>query len=68
MQVKWSKMVIKLTVWLTAEILLSLVGLDNLADYGEFIASDQAISQRYRPTQTLVHTLLPNQPFLQIFS
>jgi hypothetical protein len=66
MQVKWSKMVIKLTVWLTAEILLSLVGLDNLADYGEFIASDHEISQRHRPTQTLVHTLLPNPSFSQI--
>lgn len=63
MQVKWGKMVIKLTVWLTAEILLGLVGLDNLADYGEFIAGDYTVSSHYRPAQTLLHTPLPNPLF-----
>ncbi|WP_421658951.1 hypothetical protein [Leptothermofonsia sp. ETS-13] len=27
----------KATIWLAAEILLTVVGLDNLADYSEFI-------------------------------
>lgn len=44
MQVKWGKMAAKVTVWLAAEILLGLVGLDNLADYGEFTLGDATLS------------------------
>ena len=29
--------VVKTTIWLVAEIILSLTGLDSLADYSEFI-------------------------------
>lgn len=46
MQVKWGKMVVKIAIWLTAEVLLNLVGLDNLADYSEFISGDHSIDQR----------------------
>lgn len=44
MQVKWGKMAAKITVWLAVEVLLGLVGLDNLADYGEFMLGDQTLS------------------------
>ncbi len=37
MQVKWKKLLAKASVWLTAEILFNFLGLDNLADYSEFI-------------------------------
>ena len=37
MQVKWRELLLKTSIWLTAEIILSLIGLDNLADYSEFI-------------------------------
>jgi hypothetical protein len=30
-------------VWLVAEIILNLLGLDNLADYGEFVFDKDAI-------------------------
>ncbi len=33
----WKKIMTKATIWLAAEILLTVVGLDNLADYSEFI-------------------------------
>ena len=33
----WQKLVIKLICWLALEILLNLIGLDDLADYSEFI-------------------------------
>ncbi len=33
----WKSGFAKVTVWLAAEILLNLVGLDNLADYSEFV-------------------------------
>ena len=37
MQVRWKQLGIKLTVWMTMEVILNLVGSDYLADYGEFL-------------------------------
>ncbi len=37
MKVQWQKMVVKITVWVVAEIILNLIGLDNLANYTEFV-------------------------------
>ena len=37
MQIKGKNLLAKTVVWLAAEILLSFLGLDNLADYSEFI-------------------------------
>jgi hypothetical protein len=45
MQVKWKKLLAKAAVWLTAEILLNILGIDNLADYGEFIFEKDLVSQ-----------------------
>lgn len=39
MQIKWKTLIVKTTIWLVAEICLSLLGLDNLADYDEFLHS-----------------------------
>lgn len=36
MKMQWQKVFIKTAVWLTAEILLNLVGIDSVADYSEF--------------------------------
>ena len=33
----WSPILVKVVIWLTAEILLNVLGLDDLADYSEFI-------------------------------
>lgn len=32
-----NKLIAKIVIWLTAEILLSFLGLDDLADYSEFV-------------------------------
>lgn len=37
MERQWQDTIVKLTCWLAIEIVLNLVGLDNLADYGEFV-------------------------------
>jgi hypothetical protein len=37
MQIKWKTLIVKTTIWLTAEICLNFLGLDNLADYSEFL-------------------------------
>ncbi len=45
MKVQWQKLFLKTSVWLTAEILLTVIGLDNLADYSEFVFNNKALSQ-----------------------
>ncbi len=42
MGVCWSQLLVKATVWLTMEVYLSLLGLDNLADYSEFLFHDRS--------------------------
>jgi hypothetical protein len=42
MKVQWKQIIIKGIVWLAAETLLTLIGLDELADYSEFLISDKA--------------------------
>lgn len=37
MSVRWKTFLIQGSIWLASEILLTLVGLDDLADYGEFV-------------------------------
>lgn len=45
MNIKWSKLVLKIVVWLSAEIFLTALGLDNIADYSEFVFQDGALVQ-----------------------
>ena len=45
MEVKWSKLVLKIVVWLSAEIFLTALGLDNVADYSEFVFQSRALVQ-----------------------
>lgn len=37
MLLKWKRLVARTFIWLVTEISLTILGLDNLADYGEFI-------------------------------
>ncbi|ACB49772.1 hypothetical protein cce_0421 [Crocosphaera subtropica ATCC 51142] len=37
MKISWKKLLIQTSVWITSEIVLNLIGLDNIADYSEFI-------------------------------
>lgn len=47
----WKRVVYKTGIWLTAEIWLNLIGLDNIADYGEFVfAQDLALNKKNRRT------------------
>ncbi|MDJ0647717.1 MAG: hypothetical protein QNJ60_03335 [Xenococcaceae cyanobacterium MO_188.B19] len=40
MKLQWHKLLLKLTIWLALEIVLNLMGLDDVADYGEFILTN----------------------------
>ena len=44
MIVLWRKLYIKIILWLGAEILLTLIGLDDLADYGEFLYGQKEVA------------------------
>jgi hypothetical protein len=37
MQVKWSKLLVKTSIWLCTEVALNGVGLGDLANYSEFM-------------------------------
>lgn len=37
MKAQWKNILVKTTIWLVTEISLNFLGLDNLADYGEFV-------------------------------
>lgn len=42
MQVRWSKLFLKTAVWVCAEIALTFLGMDDLADYSEFVFQDRS--------------------------
>jgi hypothetical protein len=51
----WRKTIYKTGIWLAAEIWLNLIGLDNIADYSEFIfAHDLELSKKNRRTVKVV--------------
>lgn len=33
----WKHLLVQATIWVIAEVVLNVAGLDNLADYGEFV-------------------------------
>jgi hypothetical protein len=37
MNVKWRKLLIRGSLWLTLEIILNCVGIDDIADYSEYV-------------------------------
>ncbi len=43
-QIKWKKILIRMTLWLITEVVLNSVGLDNLADYSEFVFERNTIT------------------------
>jgi hypothetical protein len=36
MTVRWKRLLIQSVLWLSAEVILTSIGLDDLADYGEY--------------------------------
>lgn len=44
MKIKYHQLLIKLLTWFVAEVVLSYVGLDNLADYSEYLKEQTTVS------------------------
>jgi hypothetical protein len=53
MKTQWQKIWVKAIAWLVVEIVLNLVGLDNLADYSEFIFEKEAAIAKLQPQATI---------------
>ncbi len=47
MKIRWKVLLVKITVWLIAEILLTCLGLDDFADYSEFLNEKRFAAKYY---------------------
>jgi hypothetical protein len=59
MWVKWNIFITKAAVWLLLELILSLLGLDQLADYSEFVYSSS--THHLQGDELCLNTLLNAQ-------
>lgn len=71
MKTQWKNRWVKVTIWLAIEIILNLLGLDNLADYSEFIFEQEmaiattqpqmiALVPPHYPAERHITSLFPN--------
>ena len=44
MKINYCQLLAKLLVWLVAEVVLNYVGLDNLADYSEYLKEQSTVT------------------------
>ena len=44
MKINYRQLLAKLLVWLVAEVVLNYVGLDNLADYSEYLKEQSTVT------------------------
>lgn len=62
MQVKWKKLIVKITIWLFIEVLFSFLGLDNLADYSEFVFEKYLVDSDSKKSSLIVDNLAMTPP------
>ena len=53
MKIQWKKLWVKIILWLGAEIVLTSIGLDNLADYSEFLGEQKEVALMVKAYPTL---------------
>jgi hypothetical protein len=53
----WKKRLTKVSAWIAAEVVLTTVGLDNVADYGEFLLRDPNVSQAIEVIQHVMNSI-----------
>ncbi|HEY9637871.1 MAG TPA: hypothetical protein V6D14_31050 [Coleofasciculaceae cyanobacterium] len=58
MKAQWKTVLVKMTTWLAAEIILNLIGLDSLADYSEFLYGQEVVAMSHIQQPTMVVSLL----------
>ncbi|AFY78678.1 MAG: hypothetical protein IGR93_00510 [Hydrococcus sp. C42_A2020_068] len=60
----WRNLLLKTAGWLIAETILNLVGLDNLADYSEFILARHSSAEAAEAYNVAIALALPNESHL----
>lgn len=53
MKVYWKTLILNIGSWIVAEIILNFVGLDNLANYSEFLYKPYLSAQAYETSIVL---------------
>lgn len=48
MKIKWQKLIMKICFWLLVEVIYNLIGIDELADYSEFVLMPKTTVQSER--------------------
>lgn len=48
MKIKWQKLIMKICFWLLIEVIYNLIGIDELADYSEFVLMPKTTVQSER--------------------
>ncbi|MEM7727079.1 MAG: hypothetical protein AAF208_12010 [Cyanobacteria bacterium P01_A01_bin.45] len=51
---RWKKLLCDISIWLIAEIILNLMGIDDLADYSEFLLGNKSTPLLNNTTATFV--------------
>jgi hypothetical protein len=59
-QLRWRKLIVQTTLWLVAEVLLTSIGTDDLADYSEFhFTYRDETTDRIEKVSAMHHWLAP---------
>ena len=48
MKIQWHKLVFKVLLWMSVEVVFNFIGIDDLADYSEFLLMPKVIVQSER--------------------
>lgn len=68
-QVRWRQLGQHAAFWILAELILNIIGVDNIADYIEYLINRQKLTATAAPAYVLCHSctnvsLLPAAPAL----
>ncbi len=56
-KVRWGRLFTKTAMWVSAELVLGVVGADTLADYTEFLSQHQTVTQVAEAFSNLITTV-----------
>lgn len=54
MNVRWRKLLIKIFFWLVTEFLFNLLGIDDLADYSEFVYENKNFGAKIERVSAII--------------
>lgn len=66
MTIRWQQLFVSLSLWLMAEFLLNLVGVDDLVDYSEYIFDRHTLVavRQHTSEQHALPPLFPTRPWI----